>query len=77
LGYTDEEHIEFAARKGWIILSFDDDFLSLVKSKYQEEHPGIIYASQHGRDVGELVRRVDSVLERQSAEEMSGEILYA
>ena len=77
LGYTDREHIEFALAEEWVILTFDDDFLSLVKSEYEENHPVIVYASQHGRDVGDLVKRIDLVLEKRDIEKISSEIIYA
>ena len=38
-------------------------------------HAGVIYVSQHGKDVGELVRRIDGTLD--DAQELDGEILYA
>ena len=77
LGYTDREHIKFALEKGWVILTFDDDFLSLVESNYEENHPAIIYVSQHGRDVGDLVKRIDLVLEKREIQNISSEIVYA
>ena len=77
LGYTDGEHIEFALQKGWVILTFDDDFLSLVGSGYEENYPAIIYVSQHGRDVGDLVKRIDLVLEKREIQNISSEIVYA
>ena len=77
LGYTDGEDLRYANERGWLILTFDDDFLSLVESDHEVEHSGVVYASQHGKDVGDLVRRVDSALERENTEDMSGEVIYA
>jgi len=75
VGYTDEGHLEYASAKGWAILTFDDDFLSLVESEF-EDHPGVVYASQHGRDVGSLVREIDSVFENHEIEDLSGRVVY-
>ncbi len=74
LGYTDREHLDYAEERGWTILTFDDDFLSMVE-KEDVEHAGIIYISQHGKDVGELIRRVDTVLEKTDG--LSEEVVYA
>lgn len=42
LGATDREHIEYAVERGWPILTFDDDFLSLVESE-GIAHAGIVF----------------------------------
>jgi predicted nuclease of predicted toxin-antitoxin system len=78
LGYSDSEHLRYAAEHDWILLTFDDDFLSLVESKPDPpSHSGIVFISQHRRDVGEIVRRVDTALERHDGYDFSGEIIYA
>jgi hypothetical protein len=59
-----------------VIPTFDDDFLSLVESEYEGGHPGVVYVSQHGNDVGELVRRIDSALEREDVDDLSGRVVY-
>jgi predicted nuclease of predicted toxin-antitoxin system len=76
LGYTDRQHIRYASDNGRVILTFDDDFLSLVESEYEGGHPGVVYVSQHGRDVGELIRRIDSALEREDVDDLSGRVVY-
>ncbi|MDL5362322.1 DUF5615 family PIN-like protein [Halalkalicoccus sp. NIPERK01] len=78
LGYTDEEHMEYAREREWAVLTFDDDFLSLVETENADpEHPGVIYASQHGRSVGDLVKRIDAVLQRHDDRDLSGEVVFA
>ncbi len=76
LGYTDREHAELAFENDWLLLTFDDDFLSLMESEYEDGHPTVVYASQHGRDVGTLVREIDSSLEHRDSIDVSGEIIY-
>ena len=53
-----------------------DDFLSLVDAA-DIDHAGIIYVSQHGKNVGELVRRLDALLEDCAGLSPDGEIRYA
>ena len=74
LGASDEEHLEYATERGWVLLTFDDDFLSLVDGA-EIGHAGVTYVSQHGKDVGELVRRIDGTLD--DAQGLDGEILCA
>lgn len=78
LGDPDRDQLAHAAANGWVLLTFDDDFLSLVESDgYDGGHAGIIFVSQHGRNVGELVRRIDGCLERNADRDLSDEIVYA
>ena len=78
LGLTDEEHLRHAGERGWTVLTFDDDFLALVETGEDDSnHPGVIYASQHGRTVGELVKRIDATLQLHSDRDLSGEVVFA
>ncbi|MFC7213490.1 DUF5615 family PIN-like protein [Saliphagus sp. GCM10025334] len=77
-GCSDEEHLRYAIERGWCLLTFDDDFLSLVEARFSDvEHAGFIFVSQHGRDVGELVQRIDRTLVHHSNRDLSGEIVFA
>ena len=76
LGAPDREHLEYATKRGWTVLTFDDDFLSLADAA-DIDHAGIVYVSQHGKDVGELVRRLDSLLEDCADRSLDGRVLYA
>lgn len=57
-----------------MLLTFDDDFLRMVETE-DVEHAGVVYVSQHAKDVGELIRRVDAALEQ--TDEIQGRIVYA
>jgi hypothetical protein len=37
----------------------------------------VIFVSQHGTDIGELVRRIDATLEAHADRNLDGEIVYA
>jgi hypothetical protein len=45
------------------LVTFDDDFLSLVEREGLE-HTGIIYVNQAGRDIGEVIRLLDKYLDQ-------------
>ena len=78
LGYSDEDHLEYAARREWVLMTFDDDFLSLVQTEYEEgDHPGIIFVSQHGKNVGQLVKRIDLTLQHHEKRTLEGEIIFS
>jgi predicted nuclease of predicted toxin-antitoxin system len=61
LGDTDREQLSLAVEKNYILLTFDDDFLSLVEGEGLE-HSGIIYVNQAGKKIGEVVKKVDKCL---------------
>ncbi|WP_254861787.1 DUF5615 family PIN-like protein [Halovivax gelatinilyticus] len=75
LGFSDAEHIEYAAEHGWTILAFDDDFLSLADAT--AAHPGIVFIPQHGRTVGELVQRIDATLQHHRDQDLHRTIVFA
>ncbi|MFB6241862.1 MAG: DUF5615 family PIN-like protein [Candidatus Nanosalina sp.] len=65
LGAPDRDQLRRAVENDWILLTFDDDFLSLVE-KEGLEHPGIIYVNQVGKQIGEVVKEVDKLLQNHS-----------
>jgi len=78
LGYTDKEHLRYAADRNWTVLTFDDDFLSLVQTELDTlDHGGIIYAPQHGQTIGDLVKRIDSTLQQYRDQDLVNRIVYA
>ena len=78
LGDADAEQLDRAASNDWLLLTFDDDFLSMAESgEFDRDHAGIVFVSQHGRDVGELVRRVDAALQRNADHDLTNEVVFA
>ena len=77
LGLSDRDHLKFATERNWLLLTFDDDFPKLAATDFADvDHAGILYVSQHGCDVGELVRRIDATLQRIESTDVSGEVVY-
>lgn len=62
LGTPDREQLTFAVRNDWLLLTFDDDFLSLVE-RDGLDHAGILYLNQNGMQIGDVVKRVDGYLD--------------
>lgn len=73
LGDPDRNHLEYAVEHDWILVTFDDDFLSLAKGAGLG-HAGIVYVEQAGRDIGDVVKAVDAHLAERSEDDR--EIYY-
>ena len=61
LGEPDRKQLLYARDNDWLLLTFDDDFLSLVEGKGLD-HRGIVYVRQAGREIGDVVKAVDAHL---------------
>ena len=69
LGEPDEDQLRYAVENDWVLVTFDDDFLSLVEGT-GIDHTGLIYVQQEGRQIGDVVKAVDAHLsERDSVDE--------
>jgi hypothetical protein len=78
LGDSDREHLERAAEREWVVLTFDDDFLRLVNDGANDiDHAGVVYIAQDRHDVGELVRRINAALDRTENSDLRGRVVYA
>ncbi|WP_394348593.1 hypothetical protein [Halorubrum salsamenti] len=53
-----------------MLLTFDDDFLTLVEGQGLE-HRGVIYVQQAGRQVGDVVKVVDEHLQNRFEDDQS------
>ncbi len=70
LGDPDRKQLTYAVDNDWILLTFDDDFLSLVEGG-DLEHAGLIYVDQAGRQIGDVVKAVDAHLAERVASDRS------
>lgn len=68
LGDHDREQLAHALENDWIMVTFDDDFLSLVEGSGLD-HAGIVYVQQAGRDIGDVVKAVDGHLETRAEDD--------
>ncbi len=55
LGLSDEDQLKYARRKGFVIITHDDDFLSLAMDF---EHKGIVFVHQQKYSIGDLIRNL-------------------
>ena len=62
--------MQYAAENQWVLVTFDDDFLSLVAGDGLT-HAGIIYIDQRGQKIGAVVKAVDSHLDGRADDDRS------
>jgi len=55
LGLSDEQQLEYARQKGLVVVTHDDDFLSLA---LEMEHKGIVFVHQQKYSIGDLIRNL-------------------
>lgn len=70
LGDPDREQLRYAVTNDWLLLTFDDDFLSLVEGEGME-HCGLIYVRQTGQKIGDVVKAVDDHLQTRTEDDSS------
>lgn len=61
LGDGDRAQLSYAVENDWILVTFDDDCLSLVEGD-RLEHAGLVYVEQEGKRIGDVVKAVDAHL---------------
>jgi len=62
LGNPDQQQLEYAVDNDWILVTFDDDFVSRSE-RNDLEHAGVTKVGQAGRDIGDVVKTLDAHLE--------------
>jgi predicted nuclease of predicted toxin-antitoxin system len=70
LGDPDTDQLRYATDNDWLLVTFDDDFLSLVEGEGLN-HAGLIYVRQAGRKIGDVVKAVDAHLEERTDNDRS------
>ena len=73
LGLTDEEQLKTAIQNQAVIFTHDVDFIKIAINK---NHPGIIYAHQQKTTIGECIRKLKTIAETRTAEEMANQIIF-
>lgn len=75
VGFSDYQQIEFAKKKGFVLLTHDTDFLRMVYEKYTD-HPGILFVAQTQLTVGEIIRRIECLVSTLTMEEMKNHVEF-
>jgi len=73
LGLSDKEQLEYAKGKKLLIITHDDDFLSLAATF---EHAGIVYVHQQKYSIGELIRNLKLLWDELEQEDMKNHVEF-
>jgi len=73
LGAPDKEHLAFAEREDYVIVSHDDDFLRLVDEG--DSHSGLVYVPRE-QTIGEMIRGLRRLAEVFAEEKESGRVEF-
>lgn len=73
LGLSDEEQLIYATKEDLVIVTHDDDFLSMAMDI---KHKGIIYVHQEKYGVGDLIRRLKLLWEIAQLKEMLNHVEF-
>ena len=72
IGWTDEEHLDFALAEKRVIFTQDRDFLRLHAQRRQ--HAGIVYCKQRTRTIKQILRGLILIYEILTPEDMQNNI---
>lgn len=77
-GLKDEDQLEYATSQGACLLTHDDDLLGIADRwrKKGRRHGGIIYVHQQALVIGEVIRRIKTLVDLKTAEEMENHIEF-
>lgn len=53
-GFSDVEQVRFAAKEGWVLVTFDSDYVAMARSGI--EHAGIVWCAERKYSIGQLIR---------------------
>jgi predicted nuclease of predicted toxin-antitoxin system len=73
LGISDDAQLAFAQSTGRVLITGDDDFLTIASET--TDHPGIVYWLQD-RHFGQLVRDLHAMSFEKGPEELRGRVIY-
>ncbi|WP_200836771.1 DUF5615 family PIN-like protein [Rubripirellula obstinata] len=73
LGASDPEQLSFAHKNGRVIVTQDDDLLTLAAEG--SEHSGIVFWTAK-RAMGQLIKELDALCYELSAKDMLGQIRF-
>ncbi len=72
-GLSDLEQLEYAANNNFVIVTHDDDFISMASKK---KHSGIVYTHQQKYSIGDFIRNLKLLWDIVEAEEMKNHIEF-
>lgn len=74
LGDSDPTHLHRATEMGYVLCTYDNDFLRLIQEV--TEHAGIVFAHQQKASIGGWVREIRALHARMEAEDVAGQVIF-
>ncbi|MEP7293363.1 MAG: DUF5615 family PIN-like protein [Chloroflexota bacterium] len=74
LGDSDTNHLQRAIAMGYVLCTYDQDFLRLAAEG--ADHAGIVFGEQYQATIGGWVRKLCQLHSETSAEEMIGQVRF-
>lgn len=53
-GLSDAEQVQYALEQGWVLVTFDSDYLTMARNSVP--HAGIVWCAERKHSIGQLVR---------------------
>lgn len=75
VGLTDEEQLKYVRDNDFVLFTYDDDFVRIVK-KRNMKHPGIVYCDQRKYSIGEIIRKIARIVEKTQHIDLENKIRY-
>lgn len=75
IGLSDEEQLGYVKENDFVLFTYDDDFVGIVKEG-NISHPGLIYCDQRKYSIGEIIRGLAKIIEKSSGKDLRNEIRY-
>lgn len=75
----DEQHLEYAAKQGLVLYSFNTKDYMVLHTKYMEQgrsHAGIVLGDQGRYSIGEQMRHLLALISARSAETMRDQVEF-
>jgi len=73
MGWSDEEHLIFAREQKWVLVTQDDDLLTLAR---KIEHGGIAYYKPQTRSVKRILQGLFALHQELSQEDMQNAVRF-
>ena len=73
MGWSDEEHLVFAREQKWVLVTQDDDLLTLAR---KIEHGGIAYYKPQTRSVKQILQGLFELHRELSQEDMQNSVRF-
>ncbi len=73
-GFSDADHLQLAFEEGWVLVTFDSDFLVLARQ--DKPHAGFVWCAERKFSIGQLIRALASLYALVDREGMQNQVVF-